>query len=333
MAETNFIKTTAFGGYDKTDVSKRLDYLYTQVYELKNELRESKLSLEEYKKGTEEEKVHESILSAERAKLTMVQVQNESLGAKVKEAREENAAQKAEIDALSSEVEQLKAQLDAANSEIEKLRSTNDGAALSKVFIEAQKSADMLVDDAKNQVAVMESDAKKLVENMIIEANNTAQRIIYDAEKEAAELTASSRNDSEKMKTASDNLRVIMLDDIKTISEQFTKLKEVFAVIEECTTAKIKESQDIIEKTENKLCSGGVPVFRQPEEIAAELPQEPEYAVPDYNYASTSGSAASEAEAAAEAVSEVTNTDTGSTASEGGIDLEALMKQAASLTE
>jgi len=333
MAETNFIRTTAFGGYDKADVSKRLDYLYSQVFELKNELRESKLSLEEYKKGSEEEKVHEDILSAERAKLTMVQVQNESLNAKVKESREENAAQKAEIESLKGTVEELKAQLSAANSEIEKLRSTNDGAALSKVFIEAQKSADMLVEDAKAQVATMKSDAEKLVENMVIEANNTAKRIVFDAEKEAAEITASSKSDSENMKTASENLRAVMLDELKGIGSEFARLKELFAAIEECANSKINESCELIEKTENKLCSGGVPVFRQPSEIVAEMPAEPEYETPDYNYSSEDTENSAEAPEPAAEQTEEAESSSSEESSNGGIDLAALMAQAASLTD
>ncbi len=333
MAETNFIRTTAFGGYDKADVNKRLDYLYSQVFELKNELRESKLSLEGYKKGTEEEKVHEDILSAERAKLTMIQVQNESLNAKVKESREENSAQKAEIESLKGTVEELKSQLAAANSEIEKLRSTNDGAALSKVFIEAQKSADMLVEDAKAQVATMKSDAEKLVENMVIEANNTAKRIVFDAEKEAAEITASSKSDSENMKTASENLRAVMLDELKGIGSEFARLKELFAAIEECASSKINESCELIEKTENKLCSGGVPVFRQPSEIAAEMPAEPEYETPDYNYSSEDTENSAEAPEPAAEQTEEAESSSSEESSNGGIDLAALMAQAASLTD
>ena len=54
MAETEFIKAAAFGGYDKTDVDKRLDSLYSLAYEMKNELRETKLLLEKYQEDSEE---------------------------------------------------------------------------------------------------------------------------------------------------------------------------------------------------------------------------------------------------------------------------------------
>ena len=54
MAEARFIKTVAFGGYDKAGVIRRMEYLNTQVHDLRNELRETKLLLEAYKKGTSE---------------------------------------------------------------------------------------------------------------------------------------------------------------------------------------------------------------------------------------------------------------------------------------
>ena len=82
MAETKFIKISATGGYDKADVDKRLDFLYNLVYDLKNELRESKLLLKNYQDGSDSEKNFENVLSVERAQITQVQVKNENLSEK-----------------------------------------------------------------------------------------------------------------------------------------------------------------------------------------------------------------------------------------------------------
>ena len=40
MAESRFIRTVTFGGFDRTDVIRRLESLNGQIYDLKNELRE-----------------------------------------------------------------------------------------------------------------------------------------------------------------------------------------------------------------------------------------------------------------------------------------------------
>ena len=67
MAETRFIKTVEFGGYDRNEVIKRLEFLNGQVFDLKNELRETKLIMEEYKKGSDEEKPMKLCLHRKRS--------------------------------------------------------------------------------------------------------------------------------------------------------------------------------------------------------------------------------------------------------------------------
>ena len=56
MAEPRFIKTVTFGGYDKESVVRRMEFLNTQIHDLRNELRETKLLIEAYKKGSDQER-------------------------------------------------------------------------------------------------------------------------------------------------------------------------------------------------------------------------------------------------------------------------------------
>ena len=37
MAESRFIKTVINGGYDRTEVNKKMEYLYNEVYDLRNQ--------------------------------------------------------------------------------------------------------------------------------------------------------------------------------------------------------------------------------------------------------------------------------------------------------
>lgn len=347
MAESNYIKTVAFGGYDKSDVKSRLNYLYSQVFELKNELRELKQYNDEVNKGTDAEKAQETVISAERAKLTMVQVQNETLNNSVKEYREECKAKTAENEALKEQVKQLTEQLEEANKQIVGLSDGNGAASLSKVFIEAQKSADMLVEDAKKQAAELEANAKKLAENTIIDANNEAARIVYEAEKEAATVNAKLAESEAQMKVTSDNLKAVLFEDVKVISDDLSKAKAVF----EAALAKVTESEKLLNDTTNRISSGGIPVFRMPEKVEAVMPDPPVYQKTDDTYTesapetkaapaeeeklnndldklmamadslSDDSSAAEEAPAPAEE----------KPASNGGIDLDALLKQANAL--
>lgn len=344
MAETRFIKTVTFGGYDKNDVDKRLESLYNQVYELKNQLREAKLSLEKYKEGTDEEKTHESVLAVERAKLTQLQVKNENITERLKAAEDDNKAKEKENNSLKESLKALTEELEGAKSELNTLKAGSDAAALGVVFIEAQKSRDLLLDQAKKEAASLKEDSEKLSENMIIDANNKAAKIIYDAEKQAAIITADAENKSEQMKVASGNLRASMLEDVGRIGKEVTKLKDLLTEFEKSGIEMVDESQKLLRSVEKEINAGGVPVFKIPEEIKAKLPEEPEYQKVDNTYGEAAKKKNEDLEklqAMANAIGGAKPANAGKPADKpknepapkkkGGMDLAALAKQAAAL--
>ena len=277
MAETRFIKTVTFGGYDKTEVDKKLEYFYKKMYEMKNELRETKLTLEEFKKGTDAEKAAETVLAGERAKLTQVQVQNETMSDKLKNAEEDNKAKEAEIKELNEKLKALTDEKEELKKRVEALEAGGAAEALSTVFIEAQKSANLLVTTSKKEADDLTSKAKQSADDMIVDANNKAKKIIFDAEKQAAEIDAEAKNKSEQMDAASNNMKAVLLGEIESYSKQMTKMRELFMEFEQDGRAKLDDSQKVLEKAKQQLTSGGVPVFREPAHYEAEIPEEPEY--------------------------------------------------------
>lgn len=276
MAETRFIRTVEYGGYDRADVLKRFEFLNSQIFELRNELRETKLLIEEYKKGTDEEKAHETVMAGERMKLTNMQVQSETIGAKLKAAEEDVRNMSEELEKLRTENAQLKKDLDAANTKVTALEATDSAAALSAVFIGAQNTATALVAEAESKAVERENKAKTLAEETVEDANSTAAEIVYEAEKKAAEKDAESKNKAEELKVASNNLKVAMLDEVSGLSDEITKIKELLTEFEKNGMAKILESEKLLDQTGNKLKSGGVPVFKNPQHYEAELPDAPE---------------------------------------------------------
>lgn len=277
MAETRFIKTVTFGGYDKTEVDKRLEYFYTKLYELKNELRETKLTLEEYKKGTPAEKASETVLAGERAKLTQVQVQNETMSDKIKNIEEENKQKESEIQALKDKNKALSDELEEKRKRIEALEAGGAAEALSSVFIEAQKSANLLVATSKKEADELDNKSKLAAEDIVTDANNKAKKIIFDAEKEAAVIAADAQNKSEQMSAASNNMKAVLLGEIESYSKQMEKMKELFADFEKDGRKKLDDSLELLGKAKGQLSSGGVPVFREPEIIEPAIPEEPVY--------------------------------------------------------
>lgn len=353
MAETRFIKTVEFGGYDRNDVIKRFEFLNSQLFDLKNELRETKLLMEEYKKGSSEEKAHEAVLGQERVKLTSLQVQNETASAKLKASEEDKAKLSEELAALKAAHAEAMKELEDVKSKLNAYESDNEANALSQVFIAAQASATAVVANANKEADEKKAQTEALVKEMIDDANHTAAEIVYEAEKKAAETDAETKNASEKMKVASNNLRASMLAEVEGLNEQMAALSEVFKLIKEKST----EAENILKTTEDKLTEGGVPEFKIPETFEAELPDAPE---PRKSAEETKKSNArleelakmaasiggdkgksekSDEEKSEEEASEKTDDKSGEKAADkkddgkksGGVDLADLMKQASAL--
>lgn len=272
MAETRFIKTVEFGGYDRNEVIKRLEFLNGQVFDLKNELRETKLIMEEYKKGSDEEKAHETVLAQEKVKLTSLQVQNETNSAKLKAAEEDKAKLAEELAALKESHAAAVKELEDVKSKLSAYESDDEAAALSQVFIAAQQSANALVGNANKEAEDKKAAAEALVKEMLEDANHTAAEIIYEAEKKAAETDAETKNSAEKMKVANNNLRASMLTDVEELSKQMAALNEALAAI----TERGAEAEKLLKETESKLTEGGIPEFKVPELVEADLPEAPE---------------------------------------------------------
>jgi len=337
MAETRFIRTVTFGGYDKGEVDKKLEYLYTQVYDLKNELRETKLTLKEYEKGTEQEKAAESVLAGERAKLTQVQVQNETMTDKLKSAEEESKAKTQEIEELKAKLAETQKQLEEVSGKLKAAESGGSAEALSAVFIEAQKSANSLVENAKKEAEKITAESQQAAEDTVTGANNTAKKVIFEAEKRAALVEADAANKSEQMTVASGNLRAVMVKDVEEMSVELKKLRAVFEEFEKLGIARLDESEKLLQKTDSKLKANGVPVFRNPEIIEPMMPEEPEYEA-----MSSKKKQHSELEKLAEMASSIGGkgdkaeskpAEPASAKKDGGVDLAELMKQAEALNK
>ena len=276
MAETRFIRTVAFGGYDKSDVDKRLEAMYSKVHDLKNELTETKAVLKKYEEGSDAAKSYESVLAVERAKITQLQVKNDNLSEKIKTVRDsikikedENTCLREKNAALEAEIEDLKLSLMT-------IKVGEDAAALGTVFVEAQKSKEMVLKSAQNEADNIKAMSERSAEDTIADANNKAKEIIYEAEKKAAEITADAHNNSEEMKTASNNLKAVLASDIFKISEYFSKLKDVLHDFEVDSSAALEQSQELLKDAEKEVNKDGIPVFRLPERIEPAYPEKPD---------------------------------------------------------
>ena len=277
MAETEFIKAAAFGGYDKTDVDKRLDSLYSLAYEMKNELRETKLLLEKYQEDSEEEEIFKSVLELERAQITQLQVRNENLSEKIKFFREEARIKDDENISLHEIIKKLQNELSDSKLKIITLESQNITEIQGLAFTEVQKSKDLILNTAKKEAQKTEDNSNRFAEDFIIDANNKASKLIYEAERRAAEIIADARNNAEQIRVSSNNLKVSMLDDINKISGEVSKIKSFVNAFSQNSMEMISESELFLQSVEYELKSDGVPIFETPEVFEPEYPEKPIY--------------------------------------------------------
>jgi cell division septum initiation protein DivIVA len=204
-----------------------------------------------------------------------VQVQNETLTTKLKATEEENKNYEHQVKELSGSVAELKEKLKAAEDKIAGLQSGGEAAALSQVFIEAQKSADMLINNAKAEAEKLGNDAKTAAEATIADANDEAAQIIFEAEREAAVKIAESKNNAEAMNVSTNNLKALMLDDVTKLGAEMTQLRTLFQKFMETGLNDISDAEERLFDVSNTLRDGGVPVFKAPEYFEPEVPEQP----------------------------------------------------------
>ncbi|MBR5091421.1 MAG: hypothetical protein IK093_18510 [Ruminiclostridium sp.] len=290
MAETQFIRTVVFGGYDKNDVDKKLDYVYNLFFDNKNKLRETKLILDKMRGGADEQSAVDSVLAGERAKLTELQVKNENLVEKARSLGDELSRKEQEIQKLKDKLAETETKLTEAQAKLASEGGANSGAMLNVVFQQAQTSANLILSTAQQQATDLENDSKKLAENTITDANNKAKVIIFDAETKAAEITAAAEEKSAAMEVASGNIKAVLLNDIEKMSIEIATFKAIFDRFGTTGSEMIAKSEELLNGAVVDLTAGGIPVFREPESFEAELSDSPTLDEIDDNYVTGSDS-------------------------------------------
>lgn len=282
MNETRFLKTVTFGGYDKTDTDSHIKSLYARIARLESELRVANFSLEQYKKGTEQEQIFQTALAEEREKLIELQAQNNSISEKLKSVIAENAEKEREITNLKYSVAELEQNLSDADIKLSSMSEKEDAAVFGAVFASAKKAASEIITEANKKADDLNANSKKLAENIVAEANNKAADIVYEAEVYAAEMTA--EVDSQQLEVVSDNMKAVVLEDVKELSGRISQLRQVFDKLKSYGDDMIQQTETMLTKTQDTIVKGGVPVFRKMEEVQPDLPDKPVYESTDYSY-------------------------------------------------
>ncbi len=258
MDGTGFLKTVSFGGFDKKDVLAYVDELNTKIYTLEAELDEKKALLESAGGTGDNSEKYEELLAADKAKITELQTNNDSLKLQMKTMEDDLATKDKEIEALKAQNAELEEQLQEAKN---KVASGGDSSAmdLSNVFIEAQKTANTIVTQAKENAHKMDEDAKKLANQVIDDANGKASTIVKNADEKASKILSDAEDKSSEMRAAADKIRKQVEEEIAEIDENVVKLKEVLEMFSSESLSRLDEAKAQLDSAQNAMKKGGAP--------------------------------------------------------------------------
>lgn len=199
MAGNGFLRTVNFGGFDKKDVLAYVDELNSKIYNLDTQLAEKNETIaaleasgaaaasgdfegkallekriEDSAKKIEDcnSRISELMASTDTMKLTIANYEND-----IKLKDEEISKMKTEIESLSEKLKEAEANVGTGGGDV--------GFDIGSVFIEAKKSADLVVQEAKKAAKKMEAEAKELQDQILDDANIQAEKIIKNANAEA----------------------------------------------------------------------------------------------------------------------------------------------------
>lgn len=325
MADTLFIKAAAFCGYDKTDVDKRLDTLYTLIYNLKNEIRENKQIIKKYEEGCNQDKAYENAIAVERAQLTQLQVKNENLIEKNKSRQEELKTKEQENAKLNEEIAALKEEVEVLRLEQLALKNNNT-EDLGIIFIEAKKSRDLIVNKAKEEANEVMEEARKFSEELIAETNEKIRKLIDNAEKKASDALKDAEAKRKSLVDEEVSLKNAFLEKIKSFSDELNSIKASVDTFTAASDAFFDDSQKLLSETELKT-SG---LAKSDDSVNKPKPPQTE----SDNIDNTSVNAETDNKSDADTKPEENNGDNAdnqNSNNESGINLDDLLKQAEEL--
>lgn len=260
MEGTGFLKTVNFGGFDKKDVLAYVDELNTKIYTLEAELDEKKALLESADGSGVNNEKYDELLAADKAKITELQTSNDSLKNQMKSLEDELEAKDKEIEELKAQTAELEDQLQEAKNKIASGGSAESSALdLGNVFIEAQKSANLIVTQAKENARKMDEDAKKLANQVVDDANGKASTIVKSADEKAAKILSDAEDKSAEMRSTAESVKSAVTEEINEIENNISKLKEVLEMFSSESLTKLDDTKAIIDKTQAALRKGTVP--------------------------------------------------------------------------
>ncbi|MDR0904195.1 MAG: hypothetical protein LBM59_06145 [Ruminococcus sp.] len=248
---TIYLKTVNFGGFEKNGVLQYVDELNTKIFSLEAELDEKKTLLASAGDATAGSEKYEELLRVDKTKIAELQTANNSLMLQYQSAMDESNAKDAEIDALKKKTSALEDELADAKRKAAAGSADNSAMDLSAVFMEAQKSANLIVTQAKETARKMDEDAKKLANQVVDDANGKASTIVKKADETASRILTDTERKIADLRAQADHVKSSVEKQVGDLDVNISKLRSVIESFSADSIGRLTETKNIIDRAQN----------------------------------------------------------------------------------
>jgi cell division septum initiation protein DivIVA len=250
---TIYLKTVNFGGFEKNGVLQYVDELNTKIFSLEAELDEKKTLLASAGDASAGSEKYEELLRIDKTKIAELQTANNSINIQYQSALEEMSQKDAEIEALKNKTSALEDELADAKRKAAAGSMESSAMDLGAVFMEAQKSASLIVTQAKENARKMDEDAKKLANQVVDDANGKASTIVKKADETASRILTDTERKIADLRAQADHVKSSVEKQVGDLDFNITKLRSVIESFSADSTAKLTETKTIIERAQNLI--------------------------------------------------------------------------------
>lgn len=292
MDGTGFLKTVSFGGFDKKDVLNYVDELNTKIYTLQEELEQKNNLLEQSSGGDNKEvsEKYEKLLAEDKKKIAELQTSNDSLKNQMKSLEDESAEKDKEIADLKAKNAELENEvIDAKNKAAAASPADTSAMDLTNVFMEAQKTANTIVTQAKANAKKMDEDAKRLANQVVDDANSKAStivksadekanKLITDAEGKSSAIIADAEDKSAEMKAAAAEMKAMILSEVTEMDNKVKAIKDAIEALHSDSSEKLDATHNTINESMEFFKNGQIPAALQKPQQSKPVSQIPQQA-------------------------------------------------------
>ena len=206
MASNGYLRTVRVGGFDKQDVLAYVDDLTSKIYTLEAQVNDQNETIERLEKqggaqkqDFEGKKELEKKVEEAKNKIAELMANTDTMKVRIADYEQQVTEKDAELEKQKQEIEDLKEKLETAEANAGTATPAFD---LGSVFMEAQNTANKVVQEAKKAAKQMEDEAKQLQDQVLADANAQAQKLVTIAQTEADTTLQTAKSSAAAMTAA-----------------------------------------------------------------------------------------------------------------------------------